>query len=111
MALFDTGSARNYALKALTEGASRVTVRPYTVSIGGKLITVHEECILKGEIEGLEFTMKATPVDDLGSVSGRAIGAIIGATAMEEWEIGIDMAKVELDLSGLKRREFIEYCI
>jgi hypothetical protein len=30
---------------------------------------------------------------------------------MEEWEIRIDMAKAELDLSGLKRREFIEYRI
>lgn len=109
IALFDTGSARSYVLKTLSQGASRVTVKPYTVGIGGRTITVREECILKGEIEGLEFTIKAVPIDELGSINGYAIGIIIGATAMEEWEIRIDMAKAELDLSGLKRREFIEY--
>lgn len=108
-ALFNTGSARNYALKVVTKGVTRVIVKPYTVGIGGKMITVREECILRGEIEGLEFAMKAIPVDELGSVNGHTIGAIIGATAMEEWEIRIDMAKAELDLSGLRRREFIEY--
>lgn len=41
--------------------------------------------------------MKAIPIDDLGSISGRVIGAIIGATAMEG-EIRIDVAKAELDL-------------
>lgn len=28
---------------------------------------------------------------------------------MEEWEIRIDLAKGELDLSGMRRREFSEY--
>jgi hypothetical protein len=111
IALFDTGSARSYALEALAKEAPRVAVRPYTVGIGGRTITVREECILRGEIEGLEFTVKAIPVDELGCIDGHAIGIIIGATAMEEWEIRIDMAKAELDLSGLKRREFIEYRI
>ncbi|MEM3508772.1 MAG: hypothetical protein QXN52_05675 [Nitrososphaerota archaeon] len=109
MALFDTGSARSYALKAITKEAPRITIKPYTVGIGGRTIIVKEECILKGEIEGLEFTIKAVPVDELGMVNGHTIGIIIGATAMEEWEVRIDVAKAELDLSGLRRREFIEY--
>jgi len=108
-ALFDTGSARNYVLRAVVEKAPRIKVKSYTVGIGGKAVTVYEECILKGEIGGLEFTMKATPLDEIGAINGLEIGAIIGATAMEEWEIRIDMAKAELDLSGLRRREFIEY--
>ncbi|MEM2928585.1 MAG: hypothetical protein QXP60_06455 [Nitrososphaerota archaeon] len=109
MALFDTDSARSYALKAITKEAPRIIVKPYTVGIGGRTIIVKEECILKGEIEGLEFTIKAVPVDELGMVNGHTIGIIIGATAMEEWEVRIDVAKAELDLSGLRRREFIEY--
>ena len=84
-------------------------IRDSTVGIGGKIIIVQEECVIRGQIEGLEFTMKAIPIDDIGTVNGREIGAIIGATAMEEWEMRIDMAKAELDLSGLRRREFIEY--
>jgi hypothetical protein len=62
IALFDAGSARSYALEALAKEAPRVAVRPYTVGIGGRTITVREECILRGEIEGLEFTVKAIPL-------------------------------------------------
>lgn len=108
-ALFDTGSARSYVLTTVAKDTPRVRVKPYTVGIGGRTITVREECILRGEIDGLEFTLKAIPVEELGTVNGHILGAIIGATAMEEWEIRIDMAKAELDLSGLRRREFIEY--
>ena len=48
------------------------------------MITVTEECILKSEIEGLEFTVRAIPVDRLGRIDGHEVGMIIGATAMEE---------------------------
>lgn len=108
-ALFDTGSARSYALEKLTRDAPRLKVKPYTVGLGGRVITVAEECILRGEIEGLEFTVKAIPVDTLGRIDGHEVGIIIGATAMEEWEIRIDMARAELDLRGLKKREFTEF--
>jgi hypothetical protein len=108
-ALFDTGSVRSYVLRSLVKSSPKVSVRPYTVGIGGKVIRVEEECILKGEIEGLEFTIKAAPVEDLGEINGRKIGVIIGATAMEEWEMRIDMTKAEIDLSGLRKREFTEY--
>ena len=108
--LFDTGSVRSYVAREICESAPRIKVRtPYTVGLGGRLLTISEECIVRGEIDGLELTMKAVPVDDIGAVEGRKLGAIIGATAMEEWEIRLDMAKGELDLTGLRRREFTEY--
>jgi len=107
--LFDTGSARSYVLEDIAREAPRLKVKPYTVGLGGRTITVAEECILKGEIEGLEFTVKAAPVESLGKVDGHEIGIIIGATAMEEWEIRIDMAKAQIDLTGLKRREFTDF--
>ena len=110
-ALFDTGSARSYVLEELARDSPKIKVKPYTVGIGGRIITVAEECILKGEIEGLEFTVKAVPVDSLGKIDEHEIGIIIGATAMEEWEIRIDMAKAEIDLTGLKRREFTEFLV
>ena len=108
-ALFDTGSARSYVLEELARDSPKIKVKPYTVGIGGRVITVAEECILKGEIEGLEFTVKAVPVDSLRKIDEHEIGIIIGDTAMEEWEIRIDMAKAEIDLTGLKRREFTEF--
>ena len=109
-ALFDTGSMRSYVLKEFTEGAPSIKAEPpYTVGLGGRTITVTEECILRGEIEGLGFTMKAVPLGEIGAVDGHEIGVIVGATVMEEWELRIDLAKGELDLSGLRRREFTEF--
>ena len=92
-ALFDTGSVRNFVLREAAEKAPRIKVKPYTVGIGGKTMIVHEECIVRGQIEGLEFAMKAIPIDDIRTVDGREVGAIIRTTAMEDWEIRIDMAK------------------
>jgi len=83
-ALFDTGSIRNYVLRRVVEGAPRIKVKPYTVGIGSRVVVVCEECIMRSEIEGLEFTMKAVPLDRIGSVGGCEVRAIIGATAMEE---------------------------
>jgi len=109
-ALFDTGSVRSYALREMCSSAPTIKVRsPYTIGLGGRTIKVSEECIVHGEIDGLELTMKATPIDEIGVIDGRKVGAIIGAAAMEEWEIRIDLAKGQLDLSGLRRREFTEY--
>lgn len=108
--LFDTGSVRSYVAREICESAPRIKVRaPYKVGLGGRMITISEECIVRGEIDGLELTMKAVPVEDIGTIEGRKLGAIIGATAMEEWEIRLDLAKGELDLPGLRRREFTEY--
>ena len=109
-ALFDTGSVRSYLLREIVSSAPRIKVRsPYTIGLGGRTITISEECIVHGEIDGLELIMKAAPIDEIGVIDGRKVGAIIGATAMEEWEIRIDLAKGELDLSGLRKREFTEY--
>ena len=109
-ALFDTGSVRSYVLREICESAPRIKVRvPYTVGLGGRMVTISEECIVRGEIEGLELTLKAAPIDDIGTIEGRKLGAIIGAAVMEEWEIRMDVAKGELDLAGLRKREFTEY--
>ena len=40
---------------------------------------------------------------------GHEVDAIIGATAMEKWEILLNPKTGELDLEGLRRREFTEY--
>lgn len=110
VALFDTGSVRSYVLREICGSAPRVKVGvPYTVGLGGRMITISEECIVRGEIEGLELTLKAAPIDEIGTIEGQKLGAIIGATAMEEWEIRMDLVKGELDLAGLRKREFTEY--
>jgi len=62
-----------------------------------------------GRIEGYGFDTYVIPIDDLGSIDGKVIDAIIGAETMEGWEIISNPKDGTLDLSGLKRREFTEY--
>jgi hypothetical protein len=52
---------------------------------------------------------EAVPIDDIGKADGYRLDAIIGALTMEQWEIRLDQKKKELDLEGLKRREFTEF--
>ena len=67
------------------------------------------KCIIRGKIDGLPFDTYTIPVKEPGVVDGKEIHVIIGAMTMEKWEIKIDLKKGELDLSGLRRREFIEF--
>ncbi len=90
-------------------GVPRVRLKkPYTVGIGGRSIVVREECILEVEVDGYSMTPKASIIDRPFIIEGKKVEAIIGATAMEEWEITIDMKTKKLNLEGLKRREFTE---
>jgi hypothetical protein len=62
-----------------------------------------------GRIEGLEFDAEAVPTDQIGRADGHELDAIIGALTMEKWEMRIDPKKQEVDLEGLRRREFTEF--
>jgi len=109
-ALFDTGSFHTYVTRRLLEGVPmHRLVQPYEVALGGREIEVRESCLFNGKIEGLDFFTWAIPIDDLGSVDGKTIDALIGASTMEQWEIIPNPKDGTLDLSGLRRREFTEY--
>ncbi len=110
-ALFDTGAIHTYIENYLVQNMPiQVLDRPYKVGLGGaEIIEVKKHCLIQGKIEGLEFATSAIPVDDLGKADGKKIDIIIGALTMEEWELIPNPKDGTLDLSGLKRRTFIEY--
>jgi len=110
IALFDTGSIHTYIRSRLLLDVPKRTIRkPYKVAPGGTQIEVRELCVALGKIEGLEFDAEAVPLDEIGRADGCELDAIIGALTMEKWEIKIDPAKQQLDLEGLRRREFTEF--
>jgi len=110
LALFDTGSFHTYVVRRLLNGVHLYPLtRFYTVALGGNTIEVKEACVINGKIEGCDFDAKATPIDNLGSVDGKNLDAIIGAETMEAWEIVLNPRDGTLGLEGLKRREFTEY--
>jgi hypothetical protein len=85
-------------------------LKPYRLGLGGRVIKVKEVCTIRGRIEGLEFDTKAIPVEEIGEVDGKKLGMLIGTLTMEEWEIRLNPKDRTLDLTGLRRREFTEYC-
>jgi len=110
IALFDSGSIHTYIrTQFLLEVPKRTIIKPYRVALGGREIQVKELCVMLGKIEGLEFDAEAVPIDEIGRADGYELDAIIGALTMEKWEIKIDPKKQELDLEGLRRREFTEF--
>lgn len=110
VALFDAGAIYTYVRSSLVANVPRrPQPRPARVVLGGQDIEIRELCLFVGKIEGLDFSGDAVPVDDLGRADGHELDAIIGALTMERWELRLDPKSGELDLEGLRRREFTEY--
>ncbi|MBI2917318.1 MAG: hypothetical protein HYY01_04915 [Chloroflexi bacterium] len=82
---------------------------PITVGLGGTTRRLDERCDLTARIDGLEFDMTAYVLPELGETEHGRLDAIIGALTMEEWYIKLDPQKGDLDLTGLRKREFTEY--
>jgi hypothetical protein len=103
--LFDSGALRSYISERFRPPSSR-SVSPINVGLGGRAKTLDERCDVTVQIDGLEFDMTAYVVEELGETE---LDVIVGALAMEEWYIKLDPQGGELDLTGLRKREFTEY--
>jgi len=107
-ALFDSGALRSYIKEEFRPATTR-KVKPITVGLGGETHYLDERCDLTATIDGLEFDMTAYIVRELGKTEYGPLDAIVGTLTMEEWYIKLDPRTGELDLSGLRKREFTEY--
>lgn len=107
--LFDTGSLRSYVINEFASEIKRKII-PFKVGIGGFSFEIDESCLLNCEIEGLEFDIEAHPIEELGTDErGRRIEAVIGAIGMEKWGLIPDPSTGAIDLTALRKREFIEF--
>lgn len=108
-ALFDTGSLRSYIRKEFASEVKRKTI-PFKVGLGGSVYDIDEVCLQICAIEGLEFDIEAHPVEVIGlDERGKRIDAIIGAIGMEKWGLIPDPKTGSIDLTMLRKREFIEF--
>jgi hypothetical protein len=110
VALFDTGALYTYVRSSFAAGVPRKAMRkPLHVSLGGQTMEISELCFVEGKIEGLDFVADAVAVAELGKADGQDLDAVIGALTLERWEIKLDPRTGQMDLEGLKRREFTEF--
>jgi predicted aspartyl protease len=99
VALFDTGATFTYVRSSLiTEALRKRFKEPAHVALGGREIDVAELALIEGKIEGLGFFTEVVPVNELGRANGHELDALIGALAMERWEIKLDPKSGRLDL-------------
>jgi hypothetical protein len=108
-ALFDTGATNTYITREFAPPVVVPLRQPFRVGLGGEPRELRETCILQGKIEGLDFATDGYIVDGLGVADGKRLDMIIGVTTMEKWDIRLHPKTGELDLEGLRRREFTEY--
>jgi len=110
LALFDTGSERSYVKKNILP--SDVICSPilhFKTKFGGSTLEIKETCLLNSEIQGLAFNFYAYPIEEIGKIDGKGISVIIGALTMEEWDIRPYPKEKRMDLTALKKREFLEF--
>lgn len=109
-ALFNTGSERSYICrKVLPETAPCERIRPFTVELGGRKHKVDEVCVIAPTIEEMEFDVKSSSLGQDRRNRWKRDRYFDRSPAMEEWDIKLDPKRRELDLSGLKKREFTEF--
>jgi len=112
-ALFDSGAGRSYIVRgAIPLGA--VEGRDQTareVGLGGRGHRIQEWRTLVVEADGCDFSFKAYVLDEIGVEEGRPIELIIGAPALEEWQIGIrpEGRRLVPDLSRLRGGSFVDF--
>ncbi|MHC1611396.1 MAG: hypothetical protein ACXQTW_07395 [Candidatus Methanospirareceae archaeon] len=107
--LFDTVALRSYVRKEFASEVRR-RINSFKVGIGGYSFEIDESCLLNCEIEGLEFDIEAHPIEELGTDErGQRIDAVIGAIGMEKWGLIPDPRTGSIDLTALRKREFIEF--
>ena len=115
-ALFDSGSVTSYITEeALPECAVCIPIKPVDVSLGGRHHNITKRCIVPGKLNETPFEFDAFVIDKLGKVLDTKkkekikLDILIGATTMEEWGIYLNPKTQSLDLSGLKKREFVSF--
>lgn len=111
-AVFDTGSTTSFIQKnALPKCAVCIKVKDIEVAMAGKHQKTNKRCLIQGELEGIPFEFDAFVLDDIGELHERGekhhLDVLIGATTMEEWNIGLKPKQQDLDLTDLKKREFL----
>jgi len=111
--IFDTGSVVSYITKdALPDCAVCIDIPLITSRVAGSTHKLTRRCFISGKLDGKHFDFDAFVIDKLGKVyekQNTELDILIGAATMEEWAINVNPKEQTIDLTGLKRREFLSF--
>lgn len=109
LALFDTGAERSYITKNILPPKAKCSkVEPVDVAIGGEIIRFAKRCLVNAKIDDMPFDFTPHLKNKPFFIDNQQVDVLIGTTTMEEWNITIDPKNKKLDLSGLRKRSFVE---
>lgn len=109
--LFDSGAENTYVTENI---AKKLTTRKLqdiqTSRLGGKVHKVREVCILQARIRNKPIITTAFVVAEIGydREAKRKFDVLVGAIAMQNWGIELNLKRETLDLSKYPD-EFMEF--
>ncbi|MBM4040630.1 MAG: retroviral-like aspartic protease [Planctomycetes bacterium] len=108
--LFDSGAKNSYIVPGAAEGMARTHLpEPRPTGLGGRVRQTEEACLLVGKLEGKRIKVDAYVLDEIGrDDDGQPIEILLGALAMQKWNIRLIPQEERLDLSRYPE-EFIEF--
>lgn len=109
-AMFDSGSRNTYIIPEVAKNFFKVKLQSvFEVRLGGKSHRLTESVILIGKIQNKIFNTKSLIIDKIGfDDDGKEIQILLGALAMQEWGIKLDLQNEKLDMTHYSK-EFLEF--
>ena len=109
--LFDSGSRNTYITPEVASHFAKVKLdKVRAVDLGGRTHRLKNIVILKAKVEDKPVEINAYVIDRVGlDEKGREIHILLGALAMQQWGIELNLKKEQLDLTHYPK-EFIEFC-
>ena len=108
--LFDSGARNSYVIPSVAARLATTDLpQPTYTKLGGETKASVQAAVLVGEVAGKPFHTEAMVIDRIGDdKDGKAIEALFGALAMQQWGIRLIPETEELDLSHYPS-EFVEF--
>jgi len=99
--LFDLGARHSYIVSAAAAalGVQDLPVQR-TTTLGGKMHTVRQVCLVFAEVDGHPLDFEANVIDEIGrDRDGQRIEVLLGALAMQAWGVKLDPQNERVDWS------------
>ncbi len=112
-ALFDSGAGRSYVVRGAVpqDAAEGRDPTPRAIGLGGREHEIQEWRTIVVDADGCDFSFKAYVLDEIGVEEGRPIELIVGAPALEEWEIGLrpEGRRIVPDLTRVREGHYVDF--
>jgi hypothetical protein len=108
--LFDTGARQTYIVPRVAALlATSQMPKVFRSALGGKVRETTQAAVLDAEIEGCAISTHAMVIDEIGTdEDGKPIDVLLGALAMQQWNIRPIPDLEKLDMSHYSG-EFLEF--